>query len=111
MASNVSLASNAGDGNTQVAPCDAIVRLPITIPKQWYKGTGMQIRVSYKKISWIISICVKLSNYLFIGLKYLSDNFSMCRFIIIQKQSSTKNEITCVIKCTHTAPSNSSQAI
>ena len=36
--------SNASSGNTMVAPWLTQPRTPITIPKQWYSGTGMHKR-------------------------------------------------------------------
>lgn len=39
-------ASKVEDGYTQVAPAVTVQRLPNTIPKQWYRGTGIQMLVS-----------------------------------------------------------------
>ena len=43
-ARNVASGSNAASGKTIVAPCVVQARLPSTMPKQWYSGTGMQTR-------------------------------------------------------------------
>src|SRR5687767_10218117 len=40
IACSVAPGSNASAGYTMVAPRDVQPRLPITIPKQWYSGTG-----------------------------------------------------------------------
>ena len=42
---------NVFDGKTQVDPWVSIMRAPMTEPKQWYNGTGIQIRAFcfYKK--------------------------------------------------------------
>ena len=41
-------ASKACEGKTTVAPWHGTCRHPSTIPKQWYSGTGMQMRASWK---------------------------------------------------------------
>ena len=46
-ACNATPASKASDGKTTVAPWHGTCRHPSTMPKQWYSGTGMQIRVSW----------------------------------------------------------------
>ena len=46
-ASSVAPGSNAGRGEDHGAPWVAQPRLPMTMPKQWYSGTGMQTRSSF----------------------------------------------------------------
>ena len=43
-ARSVASGSNVSAGYTMQAPLDVHARLPITIPKQWYSGTGTQTR-------------------------------------------------------------------
>ena len=43
-ARSVAPASKAAAGYTMQAPWLVAARLPITMPKQWYSGTGMQTR-------------------------------------------------------------------
>ena len=43
-ARSVASGSNDSAGYTMQEPCAVEPRFPITIPKQWYSGTGMHTR-------------------------------------------------------------------
>ena len=42
--SSTAFGSKPSPGNTMAAPCVTQARLPSTMPKQWYRGTGMHKR-------------------------------------------------------------------